>query len=73
VDKIELGCTVIVRNQDGLQERFTIVGKEEADPINGKISNESPVGKALMGKKRGDRVEVSVPAGTVKFKILEVI
>ncbi|MBI4334356.1 MAG: transcription elongation factor GreA [Chloroflexi bacterium] len=69
---VTLGCTVKVRHPDGSQEQYTIVGKEEADPTNGRISNESPVGKALMGKKKGETVEVPVPAGKIKLKILEV-
>ncbi len=70
VDKVALGCTVTVRNQEGLTEQYKIVGKEEADPANGKISNESPVGKALIGKKKGEHVLVPVPAGKLKLEIL---
>ncbi|EKE15696.1 MAG: hypothetical protein ACD_11C00110G0004 [uncultured bacterium] len=51
---------------------FHIVGSNEADPVNFRISNESPLGKAFMGKKKGDEIEVTVPTGTVKYKILEV-
>lgn len=72
VGRVALGCTVTVRNQEGLIEQYTIVGKEEADPANGKISNESPVGKALIGKKMGEHVHVPVPAGKLKLEILEV-
>lgn len=71
-DAVMLGCSVKVRHQDGSQEQYTIVGKEEADPTNGRISNESPVGRALIGKKKGATVKVPVPAGQVKLKILEV-
>ena len=51
---------------------YTIVGSAEADPMNFKISNESPVGSALLGKKVGDVVEVTVPSGVSKFEILEI-
>ncbi len=71
-DQVRFGCTVKVRHHDGSQESYMIVGREEADPTNGRISNESPVGRALMGKKKGETVEVPVPAGKIKLKILEV-
>ncbi|MPN52893.1 Transcription elongation factor GreA [bioreactor metagenome] len=51
---------------------YTIVGSAEADPINLKISNESPVGKALIGKKVGDVVEIQVPDGILKYRILHI-
>jgi len=51
---------------------YSIVGSTEADPAKHKISNESPVGKALLGKKKGDVVEVAVPDGVIKFKILKI-
>ena len=51
---------------------YTIVGSAEADPGQNKISNESPVGKALIGKQIGDIVDVNVPDGVIKFKILEI-
>ena len=52
------------------KERYTIVGSAEASPADGKISNESPVGKALLGRKKGDKVVVSVPAGDSTYKIV---
>jgi transcription elongation factor GreA len=52
--------------------KYRIVGKHEANPQEGLISNESPIGKALLGKKKGDVVEVSVPAGVTKYKIKKV-
>lgn len=51
---------------------FEIVGSNEADPARGKISNESPLGKEFMGKKKGDKIEIVVPAGKAKYEILEV-
>ena len=57
-----------------LKEDFTyqIVGPQQADPIKGRISDESPVGKALLGHKKGDTVEVEAPAGKLKYKIIEI-
>lgn len=54
------------------QVDYTIVGSAEADPYDGKISNESPVGRALLGRHKGDEVDVQVPDGIVKFKIVEI-
>jgi transcription elongation factor GreA len=69
---VEMGDKVLIQNQDGKIEQFTIVGSAEASPVEGKISNESPVGKALLGKKIGDEVEVATPAGVLKFLIMDV-
>lgn len=71
-DKVQLGSRVKVRLQDGNEEDYAIVGSAEANPTDGKISNESPVGKALLGKKVGDEVEVSVPAGVLRMMIVEI-
>ncbi|WP_027625361.1 transcription elongation factor GreA [Clostridium lundense] len=72
-DTINVGSTVRVKDYDFDEEvEFYIVGSAEADPIENKISNESPVGKALIGKKVGDTVEVAVPDGVSKYEILEV-
>ena len=72
-DKVEVGCKVSCSIAgDGSKVEFMIVGSAEADPIAGKISNESPIGKALMGKKVGESVEVEIPAGKVKYKILKI-
>ena len=57
---------------NGTTKQFTIVGPAESNPVQGFISNESPLGMALMGKKKGDEVEAQVPSGAVKYKILEV-
>lgn len=69
---VEIGDKVLIQNQDGKIEQFTIVGSAEANPVEGKISNESPVGKALLGKKIGDGIEVSTPAGLLKLTIMDV-
>jgi len=66
---VQIGSTVQVKSEDG-KETFTIVGSAEADPGAGKISNESPVGRALLGHKKGDTVVVTVPAGDWTYKIL---
>ena len=64
--------TVVQVKIDGGDERYAIVGPAEADPLQGKISNESPLGRALLGHKAGDVVEWSAPAGTSRVKILAV-
>ena len=72
-DEVGLGSRVRVRYEDtGEEETFTIVGSVEADPFNNHISNESPVGRALMGRKVGDVVDVETPGGTLKLRIVEI-
>ena len=72
-DKVSVGSIVKVMDYEFDEEvEYTIVGSSEADPMNFKISNESPVGSALIGKKVGDVVEVAVPSGVSKFEILEI-
>lgn len=66
--EVGLGCTVHLESASK-DLKYKIVGSVEANPEKGYISNESPIGKALMGKKRGDEVEVSVPAGVTKYKV----
>jgi transcription elongation factor GreA len=72
VDFVEVGNGVRVQLQDGSEEHYTIVGSAEAKPGEGRISNESPMGKALLGKRVGDEVEVEAPAGPLKLRILEI-
>ncbi len=67
-DVVELGNEVELKNKDGVK-KFTIVGSVQANPMEGKISNESPIGMALLGKKLGDNVEIITPASTVSYKI----
>ena len=69
--QIDVGCKVTL-HINGKKEEFTIVGEWEADPISKKISHESPLGKALMGKKVGEKVEVEAPAGKILYKILHI-
>lgn len=67
-----LGSTVKLKSSEGKSHEYTIVGPAEADPRDGKISNESPVGRALMGKRVNDEVEVTVPRGQVTLKITRI-
>ena len=69
---VEVGNEVRVQLQDGSEEHYTIVGSAEANPGEWRISNESPMGKALLGKRVGDEVEVEAPAGLLKLRILEI-
>jgi len=71
-EQVRLGSKVTVQTQDGEQERYIIVGSPEADPSEGKISNESPVGKVLLGRRVGEEVEVRAPAGMLKLKIVTI-
>ncbi|HMT18428.1 MAG TPA: transcription elongation factor GreA [Candidatus Saccharibacteria bacterium] len=67
-DVVELGNTVVLKNKDG-ERTFTIVGSVEANPLEGKISDESPIGQALLGKKLGEAVEIKTPASTTSYTI----
>ena len=72
-DTIEIGSTVTVLKEDNKDKKvYTIVGSEEADMLAGKISNKSPFGEALFGKKKGDSVSFKTPNGTVNYKIISV-
>ncbi len=69
-DEVHLGCSVKVKDLKGASSHeFSIVGSAEADPVNQRISNESPLGRALIGHKKGETVDVSTPRGIVKYKI----
>ena len=70
--EVTIGSRVTVAYDDGSQETYTIVGAAEASPREGLISNESPLGQALLGKKAGDEVEVKAPNGSFKVRILKV-
>ncbi|HUN23254.1 MAG TPA: transcription elongation factor GreA [Anaerolineales bacterium] len=69
---VQLGSRVVVQNQDLEPEEYVIVGAAEADPLEGRVSNESPFGIALLGKKAGERIRFNAPAGQLEFQILEV-
>ena len=70
-DKVDIGSKVVIKGGDG-EETFTIVGSAEASPRDGRISNESPVGAALMGRKKGDRVTVQAPAGPIEYTLVRI-
>ncbi|GDX62597.1 transcription elongation factor GreA [Candidatus Saccharibacteria bacterium] len=70
-DIISVGSTVDVEIEDG-KHTFQIVGSTEADPDQGKISDESPIGKALLGKKVGEHAEVEIPAGITTYKVVKI-
>ena len=69
--RVVVGSGVEV-DQDGRKRHYQIVGAPEADPANGKISNESPVGSALLGRAVGDVIDVNVPKGVIKVKVLKI-
>ena len=68
-DTVRLGSDVTVVDDEGETDRYTIVGSAEVDPREGKISNESPVGRALLGRHIGDVIEIKIPAGTLRLQI----
>lgn len=70
-DQIRVGSTVSVRN-GSLEQRFVIVGKEEVDPLQGKISYESPIGKSFLGKKKNEKIVVATPKGQIEYLILDI-
>ena len=73
LETVSIGSTVVVEDLEfGDTMEYTIVGTAESDPLNNKISNESPVGKAIIGKKKGTTVEVNVPAGIIQYKIVDI-
>ena len=69
--KVQLGSKVKLKNAKSTKE-FQVVGTVEADPLNGKISDESPIGRALLGKKEGETVEIVTPAETNTFKVVDI-
>src|ERR1700752_363403 len=71
-DTVTVGSSVTIQEDNFTPETYYVVGAKEADPRNGKISNESPIGKALMDHKVGDIVETDTPDGKISFKILKV-
>ncbi|MHB8903660.1 MAG: transcription elongation factor GreA [Patescibacteria group bacterium] len=69
--EVMMGSIVTVKS-DNKEKKYTIVSFNEADPLNGKISNESPIGVAFIGKKKGDSFEVETPRGVIKYKITNI-
>lgn len=71
VKKVQVGARVTVK-KDGKTVQYAIVGSNESDPLAGKISNESPIGKALIGREAGDKVEVHAPSGKTVYEIIAI-
>lgn len=76
--RVQVGSTVVARKDDlsnleGKTYQYNVVGQEEADILMGKISNQSPLGQVLIGKKRGDSIVVNTPGGKVKYKIIDLL
>lgn len=69
VHRVRVGCTVTIEQKGEPPETYTIVGAAEANPVEGRISNESPLGAALLGQSVGDKVAVEAPAGNLTFRI----
>ena len=70
--KVQLGSRIKLKSAGGKDKQFQVVGTVEADPLEGKISDESPIGQSLIGKKVGDQVEIVTPADTISYKIIEI-
>ncbi len=70
--KVQLGSKVKLKSADGKTKEFQVVGTVEADPLAGKISDESPIGKSLIGKKVGEEIEIQTPAETANYKITDI-
>ena len=71
-DVVDVGVKVTIQEEGFEPETYKMVGAKEADPRNGKISNKSPIGAALMGKRAGETAEAETPGGTLKFKIIKI-
>lgn len=71
-DNVQVGATVTIQEEGYPPETYYLVGAQEADPGNGRISNESPIGKALIGKKEGDHVKAETPGGMISLKIIKI-
>ncbi|MDZ7844944.1 MAG: transcription elongation factor GreA [Anaerolineales bacterium] len=71
-DVVQIGTRVTIKSSDGEKETYTVVGRPESDPTEGKISNESPLGSSLLGHSKGDEVDVLAPGGVFKVKILDI-
>ncbi len=71
-DIVQVGSQIIIQDKKGKKFEFTIIGSEDANPIEGKISNESPLGQAFLTHKQGEEVEVQTPKGKIKYKIVKI-
>ena len=70
--RVGLGCTVVVENEQGMRMTYRITGSQEANPMQGKLSDDSPFGRAIVGKAAGEYFSFSAPAGTFKMKVISV-
>lgn len=71
-EKIDLGCSFVVL-VNNIEKTFSLVGSTEADPVSGKISNESPIGRAFFGRGEGETVQIEVPTGKIEYKIVKIL
>lgn len=71
-DKVDIGAHVTIQEESFPSETYHVVGPKEADPHNGRISHESPIGKALLGHRVGDEVQVDTPGGSIRLSILKI-
>ena len=71
-DAVQVGSQIVVKDKKNKKFEFTIIGSEDANPIEGKISNESPLGQAFLGQKQGDEIQVQTPKGKIKYKIVKI-
>ncbi len=71
-EEVHIGSEVVIQEDGASRERYVIVGDAEASPLEGRISNESPLGRALLGQRVGDEVSVSAPAGTLSFRVVKI-
>ncbi|MDP3963581.1 MAG: transcription elongation factor GreA [bacterium] len=71
-ETVELGTTVEVEVNGGDRRSYAIVGSQEANPAEGRISNESPIGRALLGKRKGDAIDVKTPKGMMGYKVVSI-
>lgn len=70
--RVGLGCTVVVEDVNGKQTKYRITGSQEANPMENKLSDDSPFGRAVVGKAAGERFQVNAPAGTFEMKVVSV-
>ena len=70
--RVGLGCTVVVENEQGIQTTYRITGSQEANPMEGKLSDDSPFGRAVVGKSIGDTFSVDAPRGSFQMKVVNI-
>ncbi len=70
--RVGLGCTVVVEDEKGVQKTYRITGSQEADPMQGKLSDDSPFGRAVVGKSEGDKFIVNAPFGAYEMRVISV-